>query len=76
MTAFRFNTKDMAPKKGSKKSEDTAEFSSLEGDVISNTTPHAINSIKSWRQIYENMDYEIKNSLNDSENHFWDIAES
>jgi hypothetical protein len=66
----------MAPKKGPKKSEDTAEISSPEGDVISNTTPHAIDSIKSWRQIYENLDYEIKNSLSDSENHLQDIAES
>jgi hypothetical protein len=76
MTGFHFNTKDMAPKKGSKKSEDTTEFSSPEGDVISDTTPHAIDSIKSWRQIYKNLDYEIKNSLNDSENHLWDIAKS
>jgi hypothetical protein len=76
VTGSRFNMKDMAPKKGSKKSEDIAEFSSPEGDVISDTTPHAIDSIKSWRQIYENMDYEIKNSLNDSENHLRDIEKT
>jgi hypothetical protein len=62
--------------KGPKKSEDTTDISSPEGDVISNTMPHDIDSIKSWRQIYENMDYEIKNSPNDSENHLRDIAES
>jgi hypothetical protein len=50
----------MAPKKGPKKSEDTTEISIPEGDFISNTTPHAIDSIKSWRQIYENLDCEIK----------------
>ena len=66
----------MEPKKGPKKSEDTTMFSSPEGDVISDTTPHAIDSIKSWRQIYENMDYEIKNYPNDSDNHLRDIAES
>jgi hypothetical protein len=66
----------MAPKKGPKKSEDTTEISSPKGDVISDTTPHAIDSIKSWRQIYENLDYEIKNSPNDSKNHLRDIAES
>jgi hypothetical protein len=66
----------MAPNKGPKKSEDTGEISSPEGDVISDTMLHAINSIKSWRQIYENMDYEIKNSPNDFENHLRDIAES
>jgi hypothetical protein len=66
----------MAPKMGPKKSEDTTEISSPEGDVISDTTPHAIDSIKSWRQIYKNLDCEMKNSPSDSENHLRDIAES
>ena len=66
----------MVPKKAPKKSEDTEEMRNSKGDIISDTTPHAIDSIKSWRQIYEFMDYEIKNSPADSENHFWDIAES
>jgi len=60
LTGFHSNTKVMALKKGPKKSEDTNDISSSEGDVISDTTPHVIDSIKSWRQIYENMDYEIK----------------
>jgi hypothetical protein len=76
VTGFHSNTKVMAPKKGPKKSEDTTEIFSPEGDVISDTMPHAIDSIKSWRQIYEILDYEIKNSPNDSENHLRDIAES
>jgi hypothetical protein len=76
VTGFCSNTKVMAPKKGPKKSEDIAEISSPEGDVISDTKSHAIESIKSWRQIYENMEYEIKNSPNDSENHLQDIEES
>lgn len=66
----------MAQKKGPKQSEDTAETSSLEGDVISDTTPDAIDSIKSWRQIYENLDCEMKNSPSDSKNHLQDIVES
>jgi hypothetical protein len=66
----------MAPKKAPKKSEEAAESSSPEGDVISDTTPHAIDSIKSWRQIFETLDYEIKNFPNDSENKLRDIAES
>jgi hypothetical protein len=66
----------MAPKMGPKKSEDTTKISIPEGDVISDTTPHAIDSIKSWRQIYENLYCEMKNSLSDSENHLQDIAES
>ena len=64
---FRSNTKVMAPKKGPKKSEDTTEISSPEEDVISDTTPHAIDSIKSWRQINENLDCEMKNSPSNSE---------
>ena len=65
----------MAPKKAPKKREDIEEMRNPEGDIISETMPHAINSIKSWREIYELLDYEIKNSPIDSENHLWDIAE-
>ena len=61
----------MAPKKAPKKSEDTQE-----GDIISDTTPHAIDSIKSWTQISEFLEYELKNAHPDSENHCWDIAKS
>jgi len=61
----------MAPKKVLKKSEDTQE-----GYIISNTTPHAIDSIKSWTQISELLEYEFQNSHIDSENQFWDIVES
>jgi hypothetical protein len=66
----------MAPRKEPKKSEEAAEISIPEGDIISNTTPHAIDSIKSWRQIFEILDYEIKNFPDDFENKLWDIAES
>ena len=61
----------MAPKKAPNKNEDTQE-----GDIISDTTPHAINSIKSWTQISELLEYELKNADPDSENHLRDIAES
>jgi hypothetical protein len=61
----------MAPKKAPKKSEDTQE-----GDIISDTTPHAIDSIKSWTQISEFLECELKNAHPDSENHYRDIAES
>ena len=66
----------MAPKRVLKKVEGTAERTGIEGDVVADTTPHAIDSIKSWRQIFENLDYEIKNFPHDSENKLWDIAES
>ena len=66
----------MEPKKESKKSEEAAESSILEGDVVSDTMSHAIDSIKSWRQIFENLDYEIKNFPHVSENKLQDIANS
>ena len=61
----------MAPKKVPKKSEDTQE-----GDIIPDTTPHAIDSIKSYTQISEFLEYEFKNSHTNSDNHFRDKAES
>jgi hypothetical protein len=66
----------MALKKALKKSEDTEEMCNPEGDIISDTMPHTIDSIKSWQKIYEFLDYKIKNSRVDSKNHFRDIAES
>ena len=59
----------MAPNKAPKKSEDTEEMCNPEGDIISDTTPHAIDSIKSWREIYELPDYKIKISPADFDNH-------
>jgi hypothetical protein len=66
----------MAPRKTPKKSEEAAESSILEGDVMYDTTPRAIDSIKSWREIFKTLDYEIKNFPDDSKNKLWDIAES
>jgi hypothetical protein len=66
----------MAPKKATKKNEEVAEVSSPDGDVVSDTIPHAIDSIKSWRQIFKTLDYEIKNFPHDDDNKLWDIAES
>jgi hypothetical protein len=56
----------MVAKKAPKKSEEIAKSSSPDRDVISDTTPHAIDSIKSWRKIFETLDYEIKNFPHDS----------
>jgi hypothetical protein len=66
----------MAHRKSPKKSEEAAEISNPKGDVVSDTTLHAIDSIKSWRQIFETLDYEINNFLDHSENKLRDIAES
>jgi hypothetical protein len=61
----------MAPKKVPKKNEYIQE-----GDIISDTTPHAIDYIKSWTQISELLEYELENAHPDSENHCSDIVES
>jgi protein-arginine kinase activator protein McsA len=66
----------MAPEKAPKKVEEAVESSSPEGDVISNTTLHAIDSIKSWRKIFETLDYEIKNFCHNCDNKLRDIADS
>jgi hypothetical protein len=65
----------MATKKATKKSEEVAESSIPYGDVVSDTILHAIDSIKSWRQIFETLDYEIKNFPHDVDNKLRDIAE-
>jgi hypothetical protein len=75
-TGFRSSTNIMATRKAPKKREEATESSSMKGDVISDTTLHAIDSIKSWRQIFETLDYEIKNFPHDSDNKLRDIAES
>jgi hypothetical protein len=59
-----------------KKSEEVVESSIPEGDAVFDTIPHAIDSIGSWRQIFEKLDYEIKNFPHDSDNKLRDIAES
>jgi hypothetical protein len=66
----------MARKKAPKKSEEVAESSSPDGDIVFDTIPHAIDTIKSWRQIFETLDYEIKNFLHVANNELRYIAES
>jgi hypothetical protein len=71
----------MAPRKAPKKSEDAGESSIPDGGVISDTTPHVVDLVKSWRQIFEILDYEIRNGLDDfgtekTKNKLRDIAES
>jgi hypothetical protein len=39
----------MAPIKVPKKNEEAGEGSNPEGDVVSKTTPHVVDSVKSWR---------------------------
>jgi hypothetical protein len=64
VTGFQVKRRAMAPKKAPKKNEDQQE-----GDIISDTTPHAIHSIKSWTGISKLLEDELKYADPDSENH-------
>jgi hypothetical protein len=55
----------MEPRKAPKKSEEAGGRSNLNGDVVSDTTPDVVDSIKSWRHIFESLDYEIRNCPDD-----------
>ena len=61
VTGFQVKRRAMAPKKAPKKNEEPQE-----GDIISDTTPHAIHSIKAWAQISELMEDVLKYAYPDS----------
>jgi hypothetical protein len=69
-TGFQVKHRAMAPKKASKKNEDQPE-----GDIISDTTTSGVHSVKSWTEIFEKLEDELKNAATDLENHLRDIAE-
>jgi hypothetical protein len=71
----------MAPKKMQKKSDDIGESSNPNSDVISNTTPHVVDSVWSCMQIFEILEHEVRNFPNDlgnerTENKLIDIVEA
>jgi hypothetical protein len=71
----------MESRKEPKKSEEAGENSNPDEDVISDTMPDVVDSVKSWREIFETLDYEIRNCPDDfrnerTENKLRDIAES
>jgi t-SNARE complex subunit (syntaxin) len=73
----------MAPRKTQKKSDDIGESSNPNSDVLSDTTPHVVDSVRSWMQIFEILEHEVRNCLDDfgnertdkTENKLKDIAE-
>jgi hypothetical protein len=80
-TVFHFSTNITAPRNAPKKSEEAGEISNPDGDVISDTTPHVLDSFKSLRQSFLILDYEIRNCPDDfwnekTENKLRYIAES
>ena len=56
----------MAPRKTSKKNDDAGEGSNLSADVMSDTTPHVVDSIRSWMQIFAILEHEFINYSYDS----------
>jgi hypothetical protein len=56
----------MALRKTSKKSDEVGEGSNLNSDVLSDTTPHDVDSIKSWMQIFEILERKVINCPDDS----------
>jgi len=57
----------MAPRKTLKKSDEVGEGSNTNPDVLSDTTPHVVDSVRSWMQIFEILEREAMNFPNDFE---------
>jgi len=56
----------MAPRKMLNKSDEAGEGSNLNTDVLSDTTPHVVDSIRSWMHIFEILEREVINFPDDS----------
>ena len=56
----------MAPRKTSKKNDDVSEGLNLNVDIMSDTMPHVVDSIRSWMQIFTILEHEVINFLDDS----------
>jgi hypothetical protein len=56
----------MEPRKTLKKSDDTGEGLNPNSDVLSDTTPHVVDSVRSWMQIFEILEREVINRPDDS----------
>jgi hypothetical protein len=63
---LRFITGIMAPRKMLKKNDEAGEGSNPNADVLSDTTPHVVDSIRSWMQIFEILEREVINCPDDS----------
>jgi hypothetical protein len=56
----------MEPSKMIKKSDEGGEGSNLNSDIMSDTTPHVVDSIKSWMQIFKILEHEVIDFPDDS----------
>ena len=70
----------MAPRKTQKKSDDAGERSNPNSNVIADTTPHDVDLVWSLMHIFEILEHDIRNCLDDignkrNEDKIRDIAE-
>jgi hypothetical protein len=55
----------MAPSKMMKKPDATGKDSNPNADILSDTTPQATNTVKTWTQVFEILEHEIINCSED-----------
>ena len=56
----------MEPRKTTKKSDEASEGSNPNSNVLLDTTPHDVDLIRSWMQIFEILEREVINCPDDS----------
>jgi hypothetical protein len=56
----------MAPRKDAKKLDESSDDSNPNADVLSDTTPRVVDSIKSWKQVFDILEHDIINYPDDS----------
>jgi hypothetical protein len=56
----------MVPCKAGKKQDASTSDSSPNTDVLSDTTPQILDTIKSWKQVYDILEHEVIECLDDS----------
>ena len=59
-----------------KQSDDAGEISNPNLDVLSDTTPHVVDSVRSWMQILEILEHEFRNFPDDFGNKRTDKTEN
>jgi hypothetical protein len=55
----------MAPRKTSKKNDEAGEGSNPNTDILSDTTPHVVDAVRSWTQIFKILEREAINGQDD-----------
>jgi len=47
------------------KRDEAGEGSNLNSNILSDTTPHVVDSVRSWMQIFEILEHEVRNCPDD-----------